>query len=304
MAGTYKVNGDKLTGLTVYSTLPIGTPLAWLSDNLPVGFLKFDGSEYNQSDYPELYAIVQNIPAFQSETSGKFKIPDLSGRVLQGADSVLGALLEAGLPNITGSITLNDDLGFNGSSGAFSESNAKTRDLASNRSSSSPHTADFDASQSNPIYSDDCDTVQPPAFTVNWIIKAVDYVSLPQNAIDDEHTTTGNAWSADKIAEYVQNYNKLSDYEEVDASEFGNSEATAYEAEYDGFFFIDCLDGSGSKYSYMQVKTVEGTIRRFFALAGGGGKQSYSMPVNKGDKIWYEERSNSIAYYFRYYKNR
>lgn len=201
MAGTYKVNGDKLTGLTVYSTLPIGTPLAWLSDALPVGFLKFDGSEYNQSDYPQLWAIVQNIPAFQSETSGKFKIPDLSGRVLQGADSVLGALLEAGLPNIKGGAGVNNDINqpsehINGPF-AYQQGNKGCSD------SGTGLVLTFDASRSNPIYSDDCDTVQPPAFTVNWIIKAVDYVSLPQNAIDDTVTTTGNVHSAQKTGQVI-----------------------------------------------------------------------------------------------------
>lgn len=213
MSGTYTVNGDKLTGLTVYSTLPIGTPMAWLSDNLPVGFLKFDGSEYNQSDYPQLWAIVQNIPEFQSETEGKFKIPNLSGRVLQGADNVLGALLEAGLPNIKGSFQSEyNGTGYYGiankMSGAF---NGNGFNYKSNPSHGSTFNlsegVNFDASKSNPIYSDDCDTVQSPAFTVNWIIKAVDYVSLPQNAIDDEHTTTGNALSAAEIQRRIDEKN-------------------------------------------------------------------------------------------------
>ena len=92
----------------VPSILPIGAPMAWLSEVPPVGFLAFDGSEYNQEDFPELYEVIKNIPSFHSDTEGKFKIPNLKGRVLQGADTVIGELIEAGLPNIIGEVKNND----------------------------------------------------------------------------------------------------------------------------------------------------------------------------------------------------
>lgn len=204
------LNEQALTGITVYEQLPIGTPMAWLSDVLPVGFLAFDGAEYNQSDFPELYNVIKNIPAFHSETEGKFKIPNLKGRVLQGADTVIGELIEAGLPNITGNTqgVLLDDGGPRSSSGAL-----KWNGVTRNRSwAGSDGTAIFNLSfnakdgetktdgtikteEAEKVFGKS-DTVQSPAFTVRWIIKATQYASLEQNAIDNTRTTNANVHSA------------------------------------------------------------------------------------------------------------
>lgn len=168
----------------VNSILPIGALMPWLSDNLPVGFLAFDGSEYNISDYPELYNVVKNVPSFHSDTEGKFKIPNLKGRVLQGADTVIGELIEAGLPNITGRFR-HTTTGGEGSEvdGAFS--NFTVSGVEANVGGN--HTGNgvkFDASKGEtktdgtlkteyePHVYGNSDTVQPPAFTVRWIIKA------------------------------------------------------------------------------------------------------------------------------------
>lgn len=168
----------------VNSILPIGTLMPWLSDNLPVGFLAFDGSEYNISDYPELYNVVKNVPSFHSDTEGKFKIPNLKGRVLQGADTVIGELIEAGLPNITGRFR-HTTTGGEGSEvdGAFS--NFPVSGVEANVGGYHPgNGVKFDASKGEtktdgtlkteyePHVYGNSDTVQPPAFTVRWIIKA------------------------------------------------------------------------------------------------------------------------------------
>lgn len=204
------LNKYELNGYTVHSNLPIGAPMPWLSDNLPVGFLAFDGSEYNISDYPELYNVVKNIPSFHSDTEGKFKIPNLKGRVLQGADTVIGELIEAGLPNIIGNTKL---------AGSFEEpTEAFDKDTVTIRASSYGSAVNvspiiFDASKGETktdgtlktanehhVYGAS-DTVQPPAFTVRWIIKATQYSTVEQNAIDDTRFTTGNVLSAAKVVE-------------------------------------------------------------------------------------------------------
>ena len=199
----------------VNSNLPIGAPMAWLSEVPPVGFLAFDGSEYNQEDFPELYEVIKNIPSFHSDTEGKFKLPNLKGRVLQGADTVIGELIEAGLPNITGEVMNNDP-----SYGSIQMVNPKFKGAFSGK----PHgnagwsgsvagcfTLEIDASkgetktdgtlktQDEPHVYGNSDTVQMDAFTVYWVIKATNYVSLEKNAIDDTKTTKANAWSAEKI---------------------------------------------------------------------------------------------------------
>lgn len=166
------------------SILPIGALMPWLSDNLPVGFLAFDGSEYNISDYPELYNVIKNIPSFHSDTEGKFKIPNLKGRVLQGADTVIGEMIEAGLPNIKGRFR-HTTTGGGGSEvdGAFS--NFTINEVQANAGGKyKGNGVKFDASKGEtktdgtlkteyePHVYGNSDTVQPPAFTVRWIIKA------------------------------------------------------------------------------------------------------------------------------------
>lgn len=165
----------------VNSILPIGALMPWLSDNLPVGFLAFDGSEYNISDYPELYNVIKNIPSFHSDTEGKFKIPNLKGRVLQGADTVIGELIEAGLPNITGNTKLAGSV--EEPTGAFDKDTVTIR-ASSYGSEFNYSPIIFDASKGEtktdgtlkteyePHVYGNSDTVQPPAFTVRWIIKA------------------------------------------------------------------------------------------------------------------------------------
>ena len=209
------LNEQWLNGYVVNSNLPIGAPMAWLSEVPPVGFLAFDGSEYNISDYPELYNVVKNIPSFHSNTEGKFKIPNLKGRVLQGADTVIGELIEAGLPNIIGEVKNND-----ASYGSIQMVHPKFEGALSGEShgnaawSGSVHgcyTLKIDASKgetktdgtikgtNEPHVYGNSDTVQMDAFTVYWVIKATNYVSLEKNAIDDTKTTKANAWSAEKI---------------------------------------------------------------------------------------------------------
>lgn len=171
----------------VNSILPIGALMPWLSDNLPVGFLAFDGSEYNISDYPELYNVVKNVPSFHSNTEGKFKIPNLKGRVLQGADTVIGEMIEAGLPNIKGEIKTNDSYGsiqgyYPSGYGAYKvkrKGNSawqgtvqSTFDLEFDASKGETKTDGTLKTEYEPHVYGNSDTVQPPAFTVRWIIKA------------------------------------------------------------------------------------------------------------------------------------
>lgn len=225
------LNEQWLNGYVVNSNLPIGAPMAWLSEVPPVGFLAFDGSEYNQEDFPELYEVVKNIPSFHSYTEGKFKIPNLKGRVLQGADTVIGELIEAGLPNIIGEVKNGDP-----SYGSIQMVNPKFEGAFSGKYHGSAgwsgsiwgcHTLKIDASkgetktdgtlktEDEPHVYGNSDTVQPPAFTVRWVIKATNYVSLEKNAIDDTKTTNANAWSSAKTQAEIDAKQKYSTEEKV-----------------------------------------------------------------------------------------
>lgn len=99
-----------------------------------------------------------------------------SGRVLQGADSghSAGTTIEAGLPNITGSIISPVSIigyGNQGNSmqftGAFSGKTGTNSAINSGvTNNTNCYEYDFDASNSNSIYKNNS-TVQPPAYLVN-----------------------------------------------------------------------------------------------------------------------------------------
>ena len=228
------LNEQWLNGYVVNSNLPIGAPMAWLSEVPPVGFLAFDGSEYNQEDFPELYEVIKNIPSFHSDTEGKFKIPNLKGRVLQGADTVIGELIEPGLPNITGTFSGDEINALKEYTGCFSLT--KKTVPGQGASDGSDNLAIFDASkgetktdgtlktQDEPHVYGNSDTVQMDAFTVYWVIKATNYVSLEKNAIDDTKTTNANAWSAAKTKAEIETVDNKFNFstDEIIVGKFGN----------------------------------------------------------------------------------
>lgn len=49
-----------------------------------------DGSVYNSSAYPALYAVTGTKYNIGGETAGQFRVPDLRGRVIAGADNMGG----------------------------------------------------------------------------------------------------------------------------------------------------------------------------------------------------------------------
>jgi hypothetical protein len=88
--------------------------------------------------------------------------------VLQGADSghAAGTTIEAGLPNITGTASQDNDSGFaNTFSGVF-YNGGNTTHFATTGEGNYSNVLGFDASRSNSIYGNS-NTVQPPAYVVN-----------------------------------------------------------------------------------------------------------------------------------------
>ena len=163
-------------GKQVAQWVLIGEVKQYFGATIPDKYLLCNGQEIAQADYPELYAVIGSLPVCQSDTDGMFKVPDLQDRFLEGANGNLGTVKEAGLPNILGNITAKVDektLHWNVGSGAtqgkdygsFGDSTMDNRNLPGYQS------MQFDASKSNPIYGKS-DTVQPPAISVNYIIRA------------------------------------------------------------------------------------------------------------------------------------
>lgn len=147
----YSVESEKI------SVIPIGTVIAFAGNGSPSNdgtWLECNGQSCAR--YAELVSIL-----------GKSTVPDYRNRFLEGSGAA-GTVIEAGLPNVKGWIGAGwmSALG-----GPFSEG---ARSHASGDGHGWPSLSDgwnFDLSLANPIYGNSS-TVQPPAVTVRYFIKA------------------------------------------------------------------------------------------------------------------------------------
>ena len=152
----------KLTRYSVESKpsgLPIGTIIAWASAKNPTDGTWLDCNGQSCAGYAELISIL-----------GKSTVPDYRNRFLEGS-AAPGTVLEAGLPNISGRTWGPIYTPFATPSGPFTyqvenwtSGVARYRDFAS-------YWIYFDASRCSSVYGKSS-TVQPPAVTVRWLIKA------------------------------------------------------------------------------------------------------------------------------------
>ncbi len=138
------------------------------------GYLLCDGRAVERLTYSRLFAAI-GTRFGSGDGVSTFNVPDARGRVLWGAQgtSAVGSLIEAGLPNITGSAH-GSRLGYEfantmSSVGALSVARSGVAGAANQEGSVGLKVA-LNASYSNAIYGNS-DTVQPPALAVNVFIK-------------------------------------------------------------------------------------------------------------------------------------
>ncbi len=163
------------------SGVPVGTVEYFAMATPPAGYLKADGAAVGRETYPDLFAAIgTTFGAGDGATT--FNLPDLIGRFPQGSTTP-GSKIEAGLPNITGSLNMagytDITCGMSGY-GAFKSSvrwdnSLQTIQAFENKNGTIPN---FSAADSHPIYGAS-NTVQPPALTLLPCIKAFDAVTNP-----------------------------------------------------------------------------------------------------------------------------
>lgn len=148
------------------SGVPIGTIIAWASLHDPTDGVWLECDGRTCSEYLELCGVL-----------GTSTVPDFRNRFLEGSTTPR-TVLEAGLPEISGTFGNHghDQDGDNGrggkrTSGAFKIIQSWCRPSAG-RDSNNGNTVLFQASLSNSIYGRSS-TVQPPAVTVRYLIKAL-----------------------------------------------------------------------------------------------------------------------------------
>lgn len=149
--------------------MPAGTIVSYAGASVPSGWLLCNGANVSRTTYASLFrAIGTRWGAGDGSTT--FALPDSDGRVLQGATDVskVGKYLEAGLPNIIGTITHgNRDNEFK-ATGCFL--NADKIDYWAPDMQRDGLLLKFNAALGNPIY-DKSSTVQPAALQILIIIK-------------------------------------------------------------------------------------------------------------------------------------
>ena len=145
----YSVEPEKI------SVIPIGTVIAFAGNGSPSNdgtWLECNGQSC--AAYPKLVSVL-----------GKSTLPDYRNRFLEGS-GVAGTVLEAGLPNITGFVCG----GWMTGTGAFAP-HGYFNASGDGRGYPPSDSCTFDASRCSPIYGNST-TVQPPAVTVKYFIKA------------------------------------------------------------------------------------------------------------------------------------
>jgi hypothetical protein len=105
------------------------------------------------------------------DTAGTIRLPKITG-FIQGLTDLasLGDLVEAGLPNITATLTTKYRGAFNTASGAISVSNSQ-QDYAGGGNNSAYMNASFNASRSSSVYKDGVTTVQPESGRYPYFIQ-------------------------------------------------------------------------------------------------------------------------------------
>lgn len=132
----------------------------------PDDCLACDGYVLKINDYKKLFAVIGTKFNSGSEAIDEFRIPDfnITGRFLQPGTNI-GKQIAAGLPNITGVGSYDDNNGtwsgacVKGSAGGYIGDGSATGYLLK-----------IDASKSNAIYGKSS-TVQPPSQIVHLVIK-------------------------------------------------------------------------------------------------------------------------------------
>ena len=143
------------------SGVPIGTIIAWASTKNPTDGTWLDCNGQSCAGYSTLVSVL-----------GKNTVPDYRNRFLEGSTSP-NKVIEAGLPNITGKFAIDYWACGNFTAiGPFVLNTFQGRSRCRDGLASGDFSyMSFDASRSNAIYGRS-NTVQPPATTVRWLIKA------------------------------------------------------------------------------------------------------------------------------------
>lgn len=144
--------------------VPVGDLRVSLATSMN-GHLLCNGADVSRTTYVNLFSLLGTTFG-EGDGSTTFNLPDFRDKTLWGANGNLMAVLEAGLPNITGALSIGALAG--GASGAIELATSSVQRAGTDKTNSAGFT--LNASRSSTIYGKST-TVQPPAIAVNIFIK-------------------------------------------------------------------------------------------------------------------------------------
>jgi len=217
---------------------------------IPSGYLLCDGAAYSRTAFPDLFACI-GTDYGAGDGSTTFNVPDANQakRFLQG-DTVAGQTKAAGLPNITGTSGVRFiGNNYKSASGALKwwDTTSEQSGVSSGNASLPTGGVQMNASWSNPIYGNST-TVQPPALTTRYIIKAFDGQTADSALIDITQYENELGNKADRSLSNLTDAGKSFSFPSdtyVDISSYVNS-GTNYIAPADGYIYLGGRNASGN----------------------------------------------------------
>ena len=162
--------------------MPVG--VVFYDSYLHDGCVKYNGATVQREDYIRLEKIANDKNLWTENSADEpwkfgvgdgsttMTLPDFRNRFIEGGDSV--QVLEAGLPNITGQVSMGGVYSLAGQTNCFKNSKNRTGSATgathNEAGGNQKVIVDFSATNSNSIYGASS-TVQPPAFNLIAQIK-------------------------------------------------------------------------------------------------------------------------------------
>lgn len=269
---------------------------------IPAGFLLCNGASVLRDTYPDLFKVIGTTYGSVDDTH--FNLPDLIGRFAEGSESA-GGYKEAGLPNATGSLTVSANTagGYLQEGMVYSTGDGSTGYALGSNVYLGSRRYNLDLSKSNPIYGNS-DTVQPPAVTMRYIIKA--FAGASATSTDIEITKVANDM-ADKANRDLSNLSEKGRKAFFPSATFVGipitGSATRFTAPANGYAAFNC--SSNNTDAVVDVLSVnKGYIVRGCGANGSNGTYLnivVLMPITKGDTIEISYQQVKEFIYSRFY---
>ena len=292
-AGKHLFDGAKFSGDGIYSAFV--NYIAGLVTNHPCLFV-------TESDWQTAVTTYGVCGKFvYDSTNNTVRLPKITG-IIEGTTDLtaLGDLIEAGLPNITGSCG-SFRCGGNNTSGALYLTSTAT---VGGGTGGAGFNANIDASRSNSIYNNS-NTVQPQTIKVLYYI-VVATTTKTDIEVDIDNIATDLNGKADTdltnitdTAKIMMAHNAMPSNTYVDLT-LGASD-TVYTAPADGWFSVDKVAGSDWYTIYLQTLDENNNVLLSQTIVGYRTTELKGcLPVRKGQKfkMWYN--ASGTTNYFRF----